>query len=412
MKSKIGIITEKIILLNETILDSMVQADDKAIIKNFTETGIKILEADFGFAWWKFSDKEDYKLAYKSPSTPYNPFLPRKNGGHSTAIRTKKPIFDTNVKKGNYGLSDISPYMKSYVIVPISHANYLYGGLTLCYKKQHNFTKEELTLAEAIGSATAQAITIHRLNENEKDRYKKEILLKKDGVLLRQEKLKMEFIANATHELRTPVAIMKGNVDLAMLRGGKSPKAALKAINYEIKHLSQILVDLSLITSNAWELKNRIFYEKVNLRSLITIAIGRCKALAYKKNISVSSSKIPDIYVLGDKGYLEKMLVNLLNNSIIYGKKGGFTKITIVKSKGFVVIKVTDNGIGISKKDLPHVFERFYRVNKFHRSGGTSIGLGLAIVKWIAEIHGGEVSVTSTESKGSVFSVTLPIKVT
>lgn len=241
---------------------------------------------------------------------------------------------------------------------------------------------------------------------------KKIDLIKESKRLLEIEKFKVESIADATHELRTPIAIMKGNVDLAMLRGGKSPKAALKAINYEIKHLSQILVDLSLITSKAWELKNRISYEKVNLKSLITTVIARCKALAYEKNISISFIKIPNIYILGDKGYLEKMLVNLLKNSIIYGKKDGFTKITTLKSKGFVVIKVTDNGVGISKEDLPHIFERFYRADKFHKSGGNSIGLGLAIVKLTAEVHGGNVIATSKKGKGSVFSVTLPIKAT
>src|SRR5690349_3435132 len=144
MDEKVEIMSKKITLLNEAILDSMAEESDKVIIKNFTETGLKILGADFGFAWWKFSSNSEYKLAYKSPTTPYEPFLPRANGGHATALRTKKPFFDNDVKKENYGSSDISPFMKSYVIIPISHGNYLYGGLTLCYKKQHTFTEEEL----------------------------------------------------------------------------------------------------------------------------------------------------------------------------------------------------------------------------------------------------------------------------
>lgn len=234
--------------------------------------------------------------------------------------------------------------------------------------------------------------------------------IKETKRLLEVEKMKVGTIADAAHELRTPIAIMQGNIDLAMLRGGKSPKSALLAINDEIKHLSGILADLSLITSKAWELKNRVYYEKVELIPLIKTVIKRCKIIARNKKISISSVKIPDLVIMGDKGYLEKMFVNLVRNSIIYGNKNGHTKISAKKAKGFVTLNVIDDGVGISKEDLPYVFERFYRADKFHKSGGNSIGLGLAIVKWIAEVHGGEVSVKSIKGKGSTFSITLPIQ--
>lgn len=238
-------------------------------------------------------------------------------------------------------------------------------------------------------------------------------LIKETKRLLEEERMKLGSIADATHELRTPLAIIKGNVDLAMYGKGKnqkSPKSALRAINYEINHLSGILSDLSLLTSKAWELKNRISYEKINFKSLVAKVIERCRSLSYKKNISITSRSIPSLTILGDKVYLEKMLVNLTRNSIIYGNQNGHTKILARKSKEFLKISINDDGIGISKEDLPHVFERFYRADKFHRSGGNSIGLGLAIVKWIAEIHGGEVSVKSIKNRGSSFTVSLPIK--
>lgn len=243
---------------------------------------------------------------------------------------------------------------------------------------------------------------------------KKLELLKETKRLLEEERVKIQSIADTTHELRTPLAIIKGNVDLAMQGKGKNPnppKSALIAINHEIKHLSDILADLSLITSKAWELKNRIVYTKINLRSLIIKIVKRCQALAYKKKISISASKIPSVIILGDEGYLEKMFVNLIKNSVIYGKENGYTKISATKTSGFITINVADNGIGLAKEDLLHVFERFYRADKYHRSGGNSIGLGLAIVKWVAEIHGGKVSATSNKNKGSVFSVSLPIKI-
>ena len=100
------------------------------------------------------------------------------------------------------------------------------------------------------------------------------------------------------------------------------------------------------------------------------------------------------------------MLANLIKNSIDYGKENGHTEILARESKGFIVITISDDGVGIAQEDLPHVFERFYRADKFQSSGGSGTGLGLAIVKWIAEVHGGEVSVRNVENKGKACNST------
>ena len=214
--------------------------------------------------------------------------------------------------------------------------------------------------------------------------------------LFEEEKLKVASIADATHELRTPIAIIKGNVDLALsssTKNSRSPNSALRAIDSEVKHISGILSDLTLITSKGGELKNRIVFGDVNLNSLVKDVVTRAKVLAYKKNISITSAKIPNIIIYGDKEYLEKMIANLVKNTIIHGNTNGHTKIYTKQLGEFITINVADDGVGISKEDLPHVFERFYRADKSHRSDGNSIGLGLSIVKWVAEAHGGTVSV-------------------
>lgn len=399
MKQKKEIISKKMALLNETIFVSITKKDDSVIIKNFTENAIKILEADFGFAWWKFSDDDSYKLAYKSPATPYDVFLPRAKSSHYQALKRKKPFFASNLQKKDYESSDITPYMKSFVIIPIYHEKTTYGTITLCYKKKHIFSEEEIILSEIIGRTTAQSITIHRL-------------IKTDA-LLREERLKTEFIANATHEFRTPLAVIKGNIDLARRGTGKNPKSAMsafRAINYEVKHLSSILSDLTLITSKTWELNNKFEFGNLDIKSLIEVVVRRCKTLARKKNISIIASKIPSLILKGDKLSLEKMLMNLVKNSIIYGNMNGHTIIEVHVTRNILTISVADDGIGIPKEYLTQLFERFYRVNKHHNPGGNSTGLGLSIVKSIAEQHGGRVSVRSTPNKGSVFSVVLPIR--
>lgn len=289
-------------------------------------------------------------------------------------------------------------------------------------QKQGHLRYEDLPLETKSGQSVevefvsnsymAGEILVIQCNIRDITERKKIELIKETDRLLEEERLKVSSIADATHELRTPLAIIKGNVDLAMQdqsKNPKSPRSAFRAINYEIKHLSGILSDLTLITSKRGGLKNKIIYSKVNVKSLVTVVVERCKTIAYKKNISITASKIPSLIILGDKVYLEKMLTNLIKNSILYGNKNGHTEILAKQSGGFITIDIADDGMGIAKEDLPHVFERFYRADKSHSSDGKSIGLGLSIVKWIVEAHGGTVS-AKNKDKGSVFSVSLPIK--
>src|SRR3989344_540668 len=149
--------SNKINLLNKAILHSMLEGNKLEIIKNFTEASIKILEADFGFAWWKFGN--EYKLAYKSHDTPQNPTLPKKKGSNNMEIRMGKIFFDKNVKKTNYQ-PNLIQQLKSYIIIPVIFGENIYGSIVLCYKNPHDFTEEELSLSNLIGSATAQNITI------------------------------------------------------------------------------------------------------------------------------------------------------------------------------------------------------------------------------------------------------------
>jgi diguanylate cyclase (GGDEF)-like protein/PAS domain S-box-containing protein len=158
---------DKITLLNNATLDSASEKDALAIAKKFTKTGLKILAADFGFAWWKINGS--YQLAYKSPKMPYSPNLPRKKGGNEQAQKKRLPFFVSIVNKKNYTPKyDVSPYMQSYVIIPIAYADKMYGNMVLCYKKKHIFTEEKKSLALALGNAAAQAITIHNLMQNQK----------------------------------------------------------------------------------------------------------------------------------------------------------------------------------------------------------------------------------------------------
>lgn len=163
-------IAEKIALLNRATLESLNEQKKQEIAKKFTEVGLEIVAADFGFAWWRTGPSAKYELAYKSPNLPYNPNVPRKRGGNYEAQRTGTPFFVSDASKEHYSKEyDVRPYMKSYVIIPIVFQNRSYGSMILCFKQRKNFTQEDSSLCGALGNAMAQAMTINRLYSNLKD---------------------------------------------------------------------------------------------------------------------------------------------------------------------------------------------------------------------------------------------------
>ncbi len=408
------LISKKLALLNQTNFQSFTDDDNTSIIRHFIEVGIKILEADFGFAWAKFNDDKKYKLIYKSSKTPPNPTIPKIKPKYDTENKKGGIFFDENVKKENYE-SGID-HLRSYIIVPLSYGHHVYGSMVFCYKKKHNFTKEELLLAETKKNNIAHVITINWLIDNEQKVLALAEKQKETQILLDQEKVKTEFIANAAHEFRTPLAIMRGNVELALsIKNGqkkaKSSESALRAVKNEINHLTLILADLATLISTENHKEAKIVYEPVDVRELVTKIVHRLQALAHKKKISlrVATSSTNNI-ATGNEEKLEKLFINLIRNAIIYGKNNGKVLIDINKTKKEIIIKVTDDGDGIPADELPHIFERFYRTKRARAMTTIGTGLGLAIAKGVAISHGGKIEVTSTMGVGSTFTVSLPIK--
>jgi signal transduction histidine kinase len=230
--------------------------------------------------------------------------------------------------------------------------------------------------------------------------------------LVNAERLKSEFIADASHELRTPLAIIKSNVDLALGKKSRhliNPHEALAKINSEVSGISRIISELTAITQYGQTTPRGLSLEKIHLKKLLITLVEKYSVLIRNKMIGVHVNIPPSLIVHGDREKLEKLFNNLIVNALRYGKKSGYLRITARKIEDSVTIDFRDNGTGIPSHDLPHIFERFYRVDKTrNRDGG--VGLGLAICKEIAETHGGKITVVSTYGKGSVFSVVLPTK--
>jgi len=234
--------------------------------------------------------------------------------------------------------------------------------------------------------------------------------------LKRTNEVKAQFIADASHELRTPLTIIKTNIDLVVLR--KNMKRAVDpykiffSIDEEVRRMVNILSDLVLLVQadagKYWQLQ----YTRVRLDQLVLKVARKIQILGKNKNISIKIRRLDNVHICGDESMLEKLLMNLLFNAIIYGKINGWVQLALKKNAQGARLIIADNGIGIPKQDLPRIFRRFYRVDKAcsRQSGGT--GLGLSICKWIVEAHGGNIGAHSLYGQGSTFVLQLPISET
>lgn len=220
-----------------------------------------------------------------------------------------------------------------------------------------------------------------------------------------------EYLGNVSHELKTPVFNIQGYVSTLIDGGLNDPSINLdylKRADKSIERIIHIIDDLETITqleTGSLELE----FEKYDFSAQCRDVIEQLDMMAKKKKISLSLAKKFDksLMVLADKFRIRQVLVNLITNSIKYGKEGGETEIGFNLYNDEVIVEIRDNGIGISPEHLPRLFERFYRVDKgrSREQGGT--GLGLAIVKHIIEAHQKSISVKSTVNEGTVFTFTL-----
>ncbi|KAB2862847.1 MAG: hypothetical protein F9K46_06555, partial [Anaerolineae bacterium] len=146
----------------------------------------------------------------------------------------------------------------------------------------------------------------------------------------------------------------------------------------------------------------------VQLESLLLEVYSQAKMLS-KGHVRVIVSELDQIRVLGDPDRLKQLLMNLITNALAHTPENGEIRLTMQKAEKWVEIKVADTGVGISAEDLPHIFERFYRVDKARSRDEGGVGLGLSIAKWIAEAHHGTLSAASTVGEGTTFTLRLPL---
>jgi two-component system OmpR family sensor kinase len=221
------------------------------------------------------------------------------------------------------------------------------------------------------------------------------------------------FIADASHELRTPVAILRGETEVTLSRADRSPeeyRETLAILRDESQRLARIIEDLFTLTrADAGEYP--LSFTGLYLDELAVDVLHRTRSLAMAKNITLCSSITPELPLHADEALLRRMLLNLLDNAIKYTPEGGKISLDCKKLENEYLVSVTDTGEGIPKEMQERVFERFFRVDKARsrEDGNGGAGLGLSIARWIAEAHHGRLELTRSDGSGSTFSVVLPV---
>ena len=213
------------------------------------------------------------------------------------------------------------------------------------------------------------------------------------------------FLADVSHELRTPLTSVRGNLDL-MKRFGRYDEESMDVIQDEMERMSRLLGDLLLLARadtgglplqiGPVELDNTLFEVYRQVRRI-------------EKPVSVELTAVDQATILGDEDRLKQLLLNLVDNGIKYTLPGGTVRLSLTKEGSWANLIVSDTGIGIPPEDLPHIFDRFYRVDKARSRAQGGSGLGLAIAKWIVLAHGGAIQVDSTIGQGTTFRITLPL---
>ncbi|PTI21995.1 sensor histidine kinase, partial [Staphylococcus xylosus] len=225
--------------------------------------------------------------------------------------------------------------------------------------------------------------------------------------LKKLENLRREFVANVSHELKTPITSIKGFAE-TLLDGAKNDEQTLneflKIISKESDRIETLVFDL--LDLSHVEQQTEIETAYMSLSDIAETTIKNMRKIAEDKNITIINEIDSDIVIDANQDKVSQVALNLLSNAISYSKEDSDVIIRVYKDEQKRIMEVQDFGIGISQEEQKHIFERFYRVDKARSrdSGGT--GLGLSITKHIMEAHGGRINVYSTVGKGSTFRVT------
>ena len=303
-------------------------------------------------------------------------------------------------------LGGLALFAIGYYVIGYALRRYIYRKIKLIYKTIHYYKRGSADKENAISLQNHIMDEVEReVVEWAKDQNQQITALKE------QEEYRRNFLGNITHELKTPIFNIQGYLH-TLLDGGLYDEAInmnyLRRAAKNVERLHTIVQDLEVISSlEAGRLTLDI--QRFDIRELAQEVIEDMEFKANERDIKLQFKEGAGraYHVRADRENIRQVLVNLVTNSIKYGKEGGRTTIGFYDMDKYILVEVADNGIGIAKEHVTRVFERFYRVDKSRSRSQGGTGLGLAIVKHIIEAHQQTINVRSSQGRGSTFGFTL-----
>ncbi len=221
-----------------------------------------------------------------------------------------------------------------------------------------------------------------------------------------------QFVQNASHELKTPLATMKILLENLIYQPDMPPELRaefMQDMNHEIDRLSGIITDLLTLTQMDSQ-ETSIKRELLDFSALCEETVHALRPAAEKASLHLDVRFVHGVTLLGDASKLGQAVYNLIDNAVKYTPEGGRITVTLDTDGHEAVLQVGDTGIGIPEEDVNHIFDRFYRVDKARSRATGGTGLGLSIVRQMVQLHGGDITVESTPGEGSLFTVKLPVR--
>ena len=293
----------------------------------------------------------------------------------------------------------------SYGIVYYFIERFLYHKVKIIYKTIHSLKSQ----GDARPKIQMSADVLNEINKEVADWADQKIREVKE--LRSAENYRREFIGNLAHELKTPVFNVQGYIETLLETELDDPalnRKFLEKANTSCERLTDLLKDLDQIASiESGNMQLELTRFDVVELTKQTIELLEPQAADRAITLRLGQSTEKPLWVEGDRKRIQQVFINLLMNSIVYGKEGGETRVRYYDMDDNVLIEIADDGLGIAMEHLPRIFERFYRVDKSRSRNEGGSGLGLAICKHIVDSHNQSISVRSTEGVGSTFAFTL-----